>query len=93
MIVIILLTMDVTHEYDECFLVFEQDSLHFLSGLYSCFCQKMNKTYKKNKPAMLYSDRLYFSASNILILPCVVAALPPNCTAASRLQTPLGTAV
>jgi hypothetical protein len=33
MIVINLLTMDFTHEYDEYYLMSEQDSLHFLSGL------------------------------------------------------------
>jgi len=38
MIVIILLTMDVIHEYDEYYLVYEEESLLFLVGLYSCFC-------------------------------------------------------
>jgi hypothetical protein len=32
MIVIILLTLGVTHEYDEYYLVFEQETLLFLAG-------------------------------------------------------------
>jgi hypothetical protein len=32
MILIILLTMDTTHEYDEYYLVFKQESLIFLSA-------------------------------------------------------------
>jgi len=65
-------TLDVTHEYDEYYLVSEQESLLFLAGLYSCFCQKVNKKYKKYKPAMLRSDLLYLSASNIFscTMPC-----------------------
>ena len=63
MIVIILLNMDVIHEYDEYYLVYEEESLLFLVGLYSCSCQKINKKYKKYKPTMLYSDRLYLSSS------------------------------
>ena len=36
--VIILLTLSVIHEYDEYYLVFEEESLLFLVGLYSCIC-------------------------------------------------------
>ena len=33
MIIIILLNMDTTHEYEEYYLVFKSESLLFLSGL------------------------------------------------------------
>jgi hypothetical protein len=85
--------MDINHGYYEYYVAFDQESLLFVSALYSCFFHNNNKKFKKYKLPMLYSDRLYLTACNISCLRCAIAAVPPNCSATSRFHTPLGTAV
>jgi hypothetical protein len=42
---------------------------------------------------MLHNDGPYLTSRKISYFPCAIAAVTSNCTAASRLQTPLGTTV
>jgi len=82
MILIILLTMDITYEYDEYYLMFEQESLHFLSGFKAVFVKKLIRNIKiKYKLTKLYSYGLFLSASNIFsyTLRCCCSATKLHC--------------